>query len=263
MLPNKYRSVFISDVHLGSRACQADPLCEFLKYHTCDTLYLVGDILDLWKLKRNVYWPQSHSNVIRRILTAAKRNTQVKYVLGNHDEDLRDWFGDLHQVMGNMEIANQFDHTCVHGQTLLVTHGDLFDGVIRHHKWLSLFGDRLYTGALWLNAKINKVRAWRGKDYWSFSNFAKTHTKQAVAFITKFEECLISHAQSQDYQGVICGHIHTPCVKSDKNFVYMNTGDWCETMSAILETHDGEFQLWVWNSQQGSLVHQTTWNPAQ
>jgi UDP-2,3-diacylglucosamine pyrophosphatase LpxH len=260
MPTNKYRSVFISDVHLGSRACQADKLCEFLKHHTSDTLYLVGDILDLWKLKRHVYWPQSHSNVIRRILTAAKRDTQVKYVLGNHDEDLRNWFGDLHHVMGNMEIANQFDHVTVQGDRLLVTHGDLFDGVIRYHKWLSLLGDRLYTGALWLNSVINKLRSWCGKDYWSFSNYAKTQTKQAVAFITKFEEFLSNHALSLNYQGVICGHIHTPCMKLQDHFVYMNTGDWCETLSAILETHEGEFQLWVWDTQIGALTQQHTWN---
>lgn len=259
MLPNKYRSVFISDVHLGSRACQADKLCEFLKHHTCDTLYLVGDIVDFWKLKRAVYWPQSHSNVIRRILTAAKRGTQVKYVLGNHDEDLRNWFGDLHHVLGNIEIANHFDHVCVGGENLLVTHGDLFDGVIRYHKWLSLWGDKAYGSLLWFNSLINKLRTWSGQDYWSFSNYVKTHTKQAVAFVTKFEQFLMSHAQSHNYQGVICGHIHTPCVKPYDSFVYMNTGDWCETMSAILETHDGEFQLWVWNAQLVALDHTHSW----
>lgn len=263
MTKPKYRSIFISDIHLGSRACAADHVCDFLKHNTSDTLYLVGDILDLWKLRRQVYWPQSHSNVIRRILTASKRGTQIKYVLGNHDEDLRAWLGDMHHMWGNIQVANQFDHVMVQGDKLLVTHGDLYDGVIRYHKWLSMLGDQAYTSLLWCNHVINKLRGFFGKDYWSFSTYIKVNTKQAVAFVTKFEEHVCDHARKHDYVGVICGHIHTPSMKTHPDgFVYMNTGDWCETLSVITETHEGKFELWVWNTSESALKLTNTWSPS-
>lgn len=246
--------MFISDVHLGSRACQADHVCEFLKSHTCETLYLVGDIIDFWKLKRgDVYWPQSHSNVIRRILTASKRGTQVKYVTGNHDDVLREWFPDLISVLGNIQVADSFDHCGVHGEKYLVTHGDLFDGIVRYHRWLSVLGDRAYGVLLWSNQFVNRIRAAMGKDYWSFSNYIKVNTKQAVAFVTRFEECLKSHAQQHAYAGVICGHIHTPELSQSEGFTYVNTGDWCETMSAVVELWDGTLQLWSWDAAVGGL----------
>ena len=261
-MPNsKYRSIFISDVHLGSKACEANKLCDFLKNNTCQTLYLVGDIVDFWKLNREVYWPQEHSNVIRRLLTASKRGTRVKYVIGNHDEPLRQWFGDFANVFGNIEVANHFDHWTVSGHRVLVTHGDLFDGVVQYHKWLSLLGDRAYSGLLWLNRIINQARAALGRDYWSFSSYIKVNTKQAVAFITKFEDYLQEYARSQNYQAVICGHIHSPCIKTFADMVYINTGDWCETVSAVAETFDGKLQLLVWDATQAQLVIQNEWNP--
>lgn len=251
----QYRSVFISDVHLGSRACQADHVCEFLKTHTCETLYLVGDIIDFWKLKRgDTYWPQSHSNVIRRILTASKRGTQVKYVTGNHDDVLREWFPDLLSVMGNIQVADHFDHVCVNGDKWFVTHGDLFDGVIRYHRWLSVLGDQAYGVLLWLNHVVNQARKLMGKDYWSFSNYIKVNTKQAVAFVTRFEEQVQLYSQSHGYKGVICGHIHTPQITHSNSFTYVNTGDWCETRSAVVELWDGTMQLWCWDTQQGGLT---------
>jgi UDP-2,3-diacylglucosamine pyrophosphatase LpxH len=261
MQNSRYRSVFVSDIHLGSRSCQADYLCDWLKNNTSDNLYLVGDIIDFWKLNRSVYWPQSHSNVIRRILTAAKRGTKVKYVLGNHDEVLRSWVGELTANFGNIEMANQFDHVLTNDDRFLVTHGDLFDSVIRYHKWLSMIGDQAYAFLLLLNQGINRIRAWMGLDYWSFSRYIKTNTKQAVAFVTKFEECLQNHAVKNGYQGVICGHIHTPALKVVTNLVYVNTGDWCETISAVVEHHSGEIELLVWNRASGKLGTQNTWTP--
>ena len=258
-MPNKYRSVFISDVHLGSRAAQADLLCDFLKNNTCQTLYLVGDIIDFWKLQQGVYWPQSHSNVIRRVLTASKRGTNVKYAIGNHDENLRSWFSDI--VLGNVEIANHFDHQLSNGKNLLVTHGDLFDGVVRNHKWLSILGDRAYTFLLWSNTWLNKLRSLFGQDYYSFSSFLKTNTKQAVAFITSFEKFLCDHAKERGYTGVICGHIHTPTIKAEEAFVYMNTGDFCETISAIVENFDNTFDLLVWNDEQKQMIVKSSWAP--
>jgi UDP-2,3-diacylglucosamine pyrophosphatase LpxH len=258
---NKYRSIFISDLHLGSRAFQAEEFCKWIKNNTCDQLYLVGDIIDFWKLRRNVYWPQSHSNALRRILTASKRNTQIYYVIGNHDEELRDWLTEHVLSFGNIQFANQFDHILVNGQKFLVTHGDLFDGVVRYHKWLSLIGDHMYSMLLWFNEIINKLRRLFGKEYWSFSGYIKTNTKQAVAFITKFEEYLEAHARAADYDGVICGHIHTPSLYTKDAFTYINTGDWCETISAVVEHHNGLIELLVWNNQTNSLEQHTKWMP--
>ena len=263
--PTRYKSIFISDVHLGSKACESDKLCEFIKHNTCERLYLVGDIIDFWKIKRKVYWPQSHTNVIRRILTASKRNTEVKYILGNHDEDLREWIGRSELSLGNIELSNYVIHETVSGKRLFVTHGDIYDGVIRHGKWLSLLGDRAYETLLTVNTLTNKIRSMFGMDYWSFSSYVKVNTKQAVAFITKFEEHLINHARTSGYDGVICGHIHSPAMveREVDKFVYMNTGDWCETISAIVEEHTGMFRLLVWDPEIKNLVESNRWDPTQ
>lgn len=250
--------MFISDVHLGSRISQTEVLCDFLKNNTCDTLYLVGDIVDFWKLERSIFWPQSHSNVIRRILTASKRDTNVKYVIGNHDETLRNWFHDATFSFGNIEIANQFEHQTVSSRKILVTHGDLFDNVIRYHKWLSILGDKAYSGIIFINFAIDKIRKFLGRNDWSFSTYIKINTKQAVAFITKFEDALIAHAKSEKYDGVICGHIHTPAMKQLDKFIYMNTGDWCETVSAIVENHDGTFEVLLFDPVSNQM--KTKWS---
>ena len=256
-----YKSIFLSDVHLGSRAAQAEPLCEFLKHNTCDTLYLVGDIIDLWKLNQHVFWPQSHSNVVRRVLTAAKRGTRVKYVIGNHDENFRHWFGHF-QSLGNIELANSFDHELANGQRLLVTHGDLFDSVMLGHRWLSVLGDRAYASLLWTNHVLNRLRRSCGLGYWSLASFLKTRTKTAVAFVTDFENLLIRHAESTGYAGVICGHIHTPKLRVEPTgVVYVNTGDWCETISAVVEKFDGTLELLVWDRELKSLTCQAQWTP--
>lgn len=261
MFDPKYRSIFISDIHLGSRACQADLLAQFLKTNTCENLYLVGDIFDLWKLKSSRYWPQSHSNVVRRFLTAAKRGSQIYYVLGNHDEYLRTWISDIN-AFGNISIANSFDHYTVSGQRLLVTHGDLFDGLIRYHKWLSVLGDHAHSFVLWLNTGLNFCRRQIGKDYWSFSNFLKTNTKQAVAFITRYQYHLSQYARDEAYHGVICGHIHSASIQvSEDGFVYCNTGDWCETVSAIAEDFEGKFYLLVWDTNSNQMQIKQTWEP--
>lgn len=237
-----YRTIWISDIHLGSKGCKADQLCEFLKNNNCETLYLVGDIVDGWRLTRNWYWPQSHSNVLRRILTKAKRGTQIVYVVGNHDEFLRPWLKHGLQ-MGNMKVTNQATYTDVHGRTWLITHGDLFDQVTRHWRWVSVLGDQAYNLLLMSNGVIHRIRSSLGLGYWSLSKFIKAHTKQAVNFIYKFEEHLTRYARDSGAHGIICGHIHTPCIKQMNHIYYMNDGDWVESCSALVETHEGEFQL--------------------
>jgi UDP-2,3-diacylglucosamine pyrophosphatase LpxH len=238
----KYRAIWISDIHLGTRGCKADLLCKFLKEHDCETLYLVGDIIDGWKLSRKWYWPQEHSNVVRRLLTKAKRGTKIVYILGNHDEFLRSWVRSKIDV-GNVFVTNQVIHTDFFGRKWVVTHGDLFDQVTRHWKWVSILGDRAYNLLLATNGLINRIRTMFGFGYWSLSKYVKDRTKQAVNFIYKFEEHLARHARDLGAHGIICGHIHTPAVKNINGIMYANDGDWVETCSALVETIDGKFQL--------------------
>ena len=248
----KYKSIFISDVHLGTRGCQAEALIEFLKKNDCDRLYLVGDIIDGWQLKHRHYWPQSHSDVVRRVLTAAKRGTKVYYVLGNHDEFLRKWLTwDLR--FGRIKIVNQQDHVGINGKTYLVTHGDMFDAVMRKDlKWLAHLGDVMYNALIWLNTKMNVVRKWFGMPYWSLSKYLKSKTKQALNFVDNFEENLAQYAKKRGYDGVICGHIHTAAQKDIDGVEYINTGDWVESCTAIVETWEGEFQLLEFSPSTGS-----------
>lgn len=241
---SKYRSIWISDIHLGTNGCKADELCTFLKNHECDHLYLVGDIVDGWKLNRGWNWPQSHSNVVRRLLTKAKRGTKITYITGNHDEFLRDWVR-LGLDLGDVRIINECDHIGVDGKRYLVVHGDMFDSVTRNYKWVSLLGDMAYELLIAANAVLNKTRKWFGYGYWSFSRYIKINAKQAANFIFKFEEHLAQHAHDKGYHGVFCGHIHMPEIKDMLGIVYLNDGCWVENCSAIVEHFDGTIELLI------------------
>jgi UDP-2,3-diacylglucosamine pyrophosphatase LpxH len=245
---NKYKTIFISDVHLGTHGCQAEALLDFLKQNTCDSLYLVGDIIDGWRLKKRIYWPQSHSDVIRRVLTVARNGNRVYYILGNHDEALRKWLNfDLR--FGRVRILNRQDHIAVNGKRYLVVHGDMFDGLMQKDlKWIMHVGDIAYNLLIWLNIKLNAVRGWFGMDYWSLSKYLKSKTKEAVSFVDGFEEKLASYADQKGYAGVICGHIHCAAIKNINGIEYLNTGDWVESCTAIVETYDGEFKLIDWSA---------------
>ncbi len=247
MSTTKYRSIFISDIHLGSRGCKADLLCDFLKHNTSDNLYLVGDIIDGWRLQKKFYWPQEHTNVIRRILTAAKRGTQVKYIIGNHDEALRKW---LHWIpaLGNLEITNRADHIGLDGKKYLVVHGDMFDSLmhITSGKLIMHIGDKLYDFIIYLNDKWSIIRAKLGMPYWSMSKWIKHHTKQAVAYILDFEKLLAAYCKKKGYDGIICGHIHTAEIRKIDGIVYMNDGDWVESCTALVETHEGQWEILHW-----------------
>lgn len=237
-----YRSIWISDIHLGTRGCKAKLLCDFLKSSHCENLFLVGDIIDGWRLRKNWYWTQEHSNVIRRILTKAKRGTQIIYITGNHDEFLRTWIKQIVYI-GNLQIVNNYSYTDLKGRKWLVTHGDLFDQITRHHKWLSIIGDNAYNFLLICNSLLAKIRNKFGLGYWSFSSFIKSQTKQAIDFIYRFEIHLANYAKTKNFIGVICGHIHTPVIKIINDVFYINDGDWVESCSAVVETYDGEFKL--------------------
>ena len=238
-----YKSIFISDVHLGTRGCQADALCAFLKENTCENLYLVGDIVDGWRLRRKWYFPQSHANVIRRILTAAKRGTNVYYILGNHDEALRSFLRYDIEI-GNIKILNRCDYVGADGKRYLVIHGDFFDALMVDKKWLMHIGDTLYDLMIWFNTHFNKVRMLFGMPYWSLSKWLKDNTKQAVNFINKYEEHVSDYCKEHGYDGIICGHIHHAEIKTINGVTYMNDGDWVESGTALLEHTDGTWEIY-------------------
>jgi UDP-2,3-diacylglucosamine pyrophosphatase LpxH len=236
-----YRSIFISDVHLGTRDGQAEKLNNFLKNNTCETLYLVGDIIDAWRIQQNKWrWKQSHTNVVRRVLGHAKRGTRVVYVAGNHDEFLRPMIP-YGFSFGHVEIHNQIEHIGADGRHYLVVHGDLFDGITRLAPWIAFLGDRGYDFVLSINSKFNWLRHRMGFGYWSLSKYLKQRVKKAVDFMFKFEENLAGYCKKRGFDGVICGHIHNSEIKLIDNIWYSNTGDWVESCTALCETHDGDW----------------------
>ena len=243
----KYRTIFISDIHLGTNDCKADQLINFLKNNSTDTLYLVGDILDFWKVQQNkLKWKQSHSNVVRKILGLAKRGTEVIYIAGNHDEFLRPMlkFG---MTFGKISIFNQTEHLGIDGKRYLVTHGDLFDGISKLAPWLGFLGDKGYDLILSINNKFNWIRHKLGFGYWSLSKYLKYKVKKAVDFMFQFEINLTNYCKSRGFDGVICGHIHHAEIKIIDGVVYMNDGDWVESMTALVEHHDGSWEIITWN----------------
>jgi len=238
-----YRSIWISDVHLGSKGSKADFLCEFLKYHNSDTLYLVGDIIDGWQMKGRTYWPQAHVNVIRRVLTRAKRGTEVVYVTGNHDEFLRRYSG---MSFGNIHLVDEYVHESPLGYRYWVIHGDAFDSIVCNKKWLAIAGDVAYETLLKLNTIFNRVRKMLGLRYWSLSAYVKYKVKRAVAFIDDYETTLTEECRKRGYQGVVCGHIHHPEVRMIEDIRYGNSGDWVESCSALVEEFDGTLKIIQW-----------------
>lgn len=241
-----YQTIFISDIHLGSKGCKAEQLNSFLKANTAKKLYLIGDIVDGWKIQQNKWaWRQAHSNVVRRILGHAKRGTQVYYVAGNHDEFLRPMIP-YGISFGRIQIANQFTHNGIDGKKYLVVHGDLFDGITRLAPWISFLGDKAYDILLVLNTTVNRWRHKLGFGYWSLSQFLKQRVKRAVDFIFHFERNLIDYGRKRGFDGVICGHIHKAEIKTTDGFIYMNDGDWVESCTALVEHTDGRWEIIHW-----------------
>lgn len=238
-----FRTIWISDVHLGTTGCQAQRLLEFLRATESDTLYLVGDIIDGWQLKRRWYWEQSHNNVVQTVLKKAKKGTNVVFVPGNHDEVIRQ-FIDLD--FGGIKIRDELVHTTANGKRMLVLHGDRFDGVIACAKWLAYVGDNLYTIILKFNQWFNSWRARAGLPYWSLSQYLKGKVKNAVNYISSFEDALAAEAAKKGLDGVICGHIHKPEIRDINGITYCNDGDWVESLSALIEEPTGELRLVTW-----------------
>ncbi|MEH6462138.1 UDP-2,3-diacylglucosamine diphosphatase [Chitinimonas sp. JJ19] len=238
-----YRSIWISDVHLGTAGCQASYLLDFLKQNESDYLYLVGDIIDGWALKRSWYWNQEHNDVIQKILRKARKGTQVVYIAGNHDEVVRQFIG---LAFGGIDIQDEVIHTTADGRRLLVLHGDLFDGVIQCARWLAIVGDHAYTVTLKLNRWFNHVRAKLGLGYWSLSQFLKHKVKKAVNFVSQFEQAVAREAKARGLDGVICGHIHKAEMREIDGILYCNDGDWVESLTALVETYEGELKIVTW-----------------
>jgi UDP-2,3-diacylglucosamine pyrophosphatase LpxH len=241
----RYRAIFLSDIHLGTAGCKAEHLLDFLRHNESEDLFLVGDIIDGWALRSRFYWPQSHNDVIQKILRKARKGTRVIYVPGNHDEVARQFCG---LKFGDVSICAESEYQLRDGRRLWVVHGDLADGVIRHAKWLAHLGDALYDWILWLNRHLNNLRARMGFGYWSLSQYLKYKVKNAVSFITDFEQVLVREARRRGYDGVICGHIHHAQIRTVDGALYVNDGDWVESLSALVETHEGELRIVVWKT---------------
>jgi UDP-2,3-diacylglucosamine pyrophosphatase LpxH len=239
----RFRTIWISDVHLGTTGCQAARLLEFLQATESETLYLVGDIIDGWQLRRRWYWDQAHNNIVQNVLKKAKKGTEVIFVPGNHDEAIRQ-FIDLD--FGGIRIRDELIHVTAQGKRMLVLHGDRFDGVIACAKWLAYVGDSLYTMILKFNQLFNKWRARAGLPYWSLSQYLKLKVKNAVSYITSFEDALAAEARKKGVDGVICGHIHKPEIRDINGITYCNDGDWVESLTALVEDHAGELRLVTW-----------------
>jgi len=239
----RFRAIFISDTHLGTPGCQAAALLEFLRTTDSDFLYLVGDIIDGWQLKRRWYWHQSHNDVVQKVLRKARKGTAVVYVPGNHDEAARHYVG---VDFGGIAIRDEAVHLTADGRRLLVTHGDRFDGVITCARWLALLGDQLYTLILKLNQHYNALRARLGMPYWSLSQFLKLRVKNAISYITAFEDALGREARTRGFDGVVCGHIHHAEVRAIGDVLYCNAGDWVESLTALVEADDGRLSVLRW-----------------
>jgi UDP-2,3-diacylglucosamine pyrophosphatase LpxH len=255
-----YRTIWVSDTHLGTSGCKAELLLDFLKSTECETLYLVGDIIDGWQLRKGWYWPTRHSDVVRCVLKKAKHGTRVVYVPGNHDEAFRDYVG---LNLGGIELLMETIHTTADGRRLLILHGDEFDGVVRYAKWLAFLGDSAYTLLLKSNALLNWFRRKRGLPYWSLSSQIKKRVKNAVQFVFSFEQAVAHAAAERGVDGVVCGHIHTAEIRKIGDVTYYNDGDWVESCTALVEHADGQMEIVDWAEHKRSQTTEPLANPVE
>ena len=244
------RSAFISDIHLGSRECRADLLLDFLRHVQMEQLFLVGDIVDVWSLRRSFYWPQIHNDVLRTILGKTKHGTRVIYVPGNHDEQLRKICG---TSFGNLEIHREYVHTTLRDLKLLIMHGDEFDGAVQCSRWLTALGSGLYDVTLGANRLLNAFRRRFGYPYWSLAGYLKSRVGNAMKYVHGFEQAAAQAARRRGVDGIVCGHIHRPEIIELDGTLYCNDGDWVDSCSALIEDRSGELELWHWNDVGSAL----------
>ena len=240
------RTVWISDLHLGTPGCQAGPLLDFLRRVECETLFLVGDIIDGWQLRRQWYWPQAHNDVVQKLLRKARKGTKVIFVPGNHDEFARKYV--LHNF-GGVDVVDDWIHETADGRKLWVVHGDRFDGVIQCAKWLAYVGDWAYELTLRFNSHLNSMRARLGLPYWSLSRYLKLKVKRAVSYVSDFETAVAREARRLGVQGVVCGHIHHAEMRTIDGVLYCNDGDWVESLTALVEHPDGRLEILDWSTR--------------
>ena len=242
----KFRTIWISDIHLGTKGCNAAMLIDFLDHTDSETMYLVGDIIDGWRLKKKFYWPPEHNDIVWRVLKRARRGTRIVYIPGNHDEMVRPFCG---MNFGGVEIKRADVHTTADERRLLVLHGDEFDTIILAHRWLAFVGDALYHVMMGLNGWVNAIRNGLGLPYWSLSKAAKHKVKNAVEFISKYEEVVARAASERGVDGVVCGHIHTAEMRDFDGIAYYNDGDWVEGCNALVEHFDGTMEILHWSDE--------------
>ena len=241
-----FKTLFISDIHLGSKPAKAEFLIDFLRWHEAETIFLVGDIVDGWRLRRAWHWPQAHNDVVQKLLRKARKGTRVVYVAGNHDEFLRSFQG---EHFGGVVVCDRAIHDGADGRRYLVIHGDQFDGIVNNVRWLAYLGDRAYDAAILVNRAVAFFRHRLGMSYWSFSSWAKGRVKHAVNFISAFQDVVAEEARRHEVDGIICGHIHHAAIAEIGGVRYINTGDWVESCTAIAENHDGSFEIISWAKQ--------------
>jgi UDP-2,3-diacylglucosamine pyrophosphatase LpxH len=241
-----HRTIFISDVHLGTRPCKADLLADFLTHNSCETLFLVGDIVDGWRLKHRWFWPEAHNRVLAAILHKIDTGTRVIYVPGNHDEVFRDYCG---RVIAGVEIMRETIHTTADGKRLLVLHGDQFDAVIAYARWLALLGDWAYGLVIEINEWCHGFRRLLGLEYWSLAAFLKQKVKNALEYICRFESAVAGEVRARGLDGVVCGHIHHAAAKTIDGVLYLNDGDWVESCTALVEDRRGQLEILCWADQ--------------
>ena len=242
----RFQALFISDVHLGTKGCQAERLLDFLRHHEADVIYLVGDIVDSWQLKYRWHWPQSHNDVVQKLLRKGRKGARIIYIAGNHDEFLRSFQG---THFGGVEVTETAVHEACDGKRYLIIHGDHFDMVVKHARWLAYLGDHAYENALRLNRLFNAARRLLGFPYWSLSQWLKLKVKNAVNYIGEYERTLVAEAQRHAVDGVICGHIHHAAIRDDFGTRYINCGDWVESCTAVVEHFDGRFEVITWTGE--------------
>lgn len=243
------RTLFFSDVHLGMQAIKIEELLKFLDVYDADTIYIVGDLIDGWRLQKEWNWPAEYDQLANVLFAKARAGARIVCLAGNHDEFLRDYLG---TYFGGVEIVDRMIHITADGKRYLVIHGDQFDVVVANAKWLAHIGDWAYNFALKVNVPVNWVRRRMGLSYWSLSAWAKRKVKSAVSVMGRFEEALSLEARTSEVDGVICGHIHHAAMHHKFGIHYINSGDWVESCTAIIETHDGGFELIRWKDTMSS-----------
>ncbi len=245
-MKREFRAVWISDVHLCARDAQADTLHDFLTSIRCETLYLVGDIIDIWAFQRKAYWPRQYNEVLHQLLKFSRKGTKVIFIPGNHDEFFREFIG---YRLGDVEVVEDAFHETADGKKLWVVHGDQFDTAVVLHPWIARLGDMAYQPLIALNRLVNRIRAWRGKPYWSLSGAIKRKVKHAVKFLNGFEKIVLDETRRRKADGIVCGHIHQPAMRKMEEILYLNTGDWIENCTALVESHVGELKLLWWRDE--------------